>query len=600
MDADSFKKLRFRKSVVYSIISFFFLSLLQVFFVNMSSSENLIPQALEPRPIKGRILVQALPEVKDEEVETLIKVHGGKKISKIQDINVHIIQLPEQASEKAVLSLLRKNSKISFAEQDMEVPPHMIPNDSYFGNSWHHMKIQTPQAWDMAQGDGVIIAVLDTGVNSSHPDLSSKMLSGWNFFDNNNNTSDVHGHGTLVAGSVAALSNNGLGVTGVSLNSRIMPIRISGLDGWASWSHIASGVNYAANNGARVVNNSYMGACSSATVQSAAQYMRSKGGVVVGSAGNESTLHTFAASSYTTCVGATDSSDNKTSWSNWGAMIDLVAPGAGIYTTTSSGGYSTAYGTSFSSPIVAGVYALMMSANPQLSPTQLDEILFSTVDDLGSAGYDISFGHGRLNAARAVAAAKNAVAKDTELPTVQLSGLTSGSIIKGTVTANANASDNISIARVDLYLNNQLLKSVQTPILSHSIDTTLFNDGVANLLVSAFDTSGNSASSNLSVIIGNSMDTTPPQVVISNPTSGSLVKDTVLISATASDNKAVQRMELVIDGKLVFQSAASSLNYSWVIPAVKGKRNSSSTISVTAYDAAGNKSVSTVKVNRSL
>src|SRR5438445_434046 len=152
------------------------------------------------------------------------------------------------------------------------------------------------------------------------------MLPGWNVYDNNSDTSDVYGHGTSVAGVAAATSNNGAGVASVAWGCKLLPVRISDLNGYATYSTIASGLTYAADHGARVANVSFR-ASDSSTVASAAQYFQSKGGVVAMAAGNESTFVSSADNPYVLTVSATDSNDALTSWSNTGNNIDLAAPG---------------------------------------------------------------------------------------------------------------------------------------------------------------------------------------------------------------------------------------------------------------------------------
>lgn len=137
------------------------------------------------------------------------------------------MDLPSNASEQAVAALLAHNPHIKFAELDQRVAPGLATNDPYAGSEWHLAKIGAPAAWDSTQGSGVTIAILDSGVDGSHPDLAANMVAGWNVYDNNSNTADVYGHGTAVAGTAAAVSNNGTGVASVAGGAKIMPIRIS-------------------------------------------------------------------------------------------------------------------------------------------------------------------------------------------------------------------------------------------------------------------------------------------------------------------------------------------------------------------------------------
>jgi len=234
-----------------------------------------------------------------------------------------------------------------------------LPNDPFYPQ-WFLEKIQANVAWSTTTGSSnVIIAILDTGVDATHPDLSSKIIPGRNIYDNNNDTADVYGHGTAVAGVAGAASNNGIGVASVAWGCMIMPVRISDASGMASASDIASGLSWAADHGARVANISYY-ITGSKTISSAAKYFQSKGGIVVASSGNYSTLESAQDDPYVVMVGATDPQDVLYPYSNGGNNLDLVAPGNNT-TTLSGNHYGTGGGTSFASPVVAGVAALVLS-----------------------------------------------------------------------------------------------------------------------------------------------------------------------------------------------------------------------------------------------
>lgn len=352
--------------------------------------------------VPGRILVQPRPGLPAAELDKILKAHGGKRAGKIDGIDVHIIQLPPTASEKAVTALLAKNKYLKFAELDPIVTAAATVNDPYYSKAWHLPKIGAPAAWDNSWGDGVIIAVLDTGLNDNHEDIVGRTVPGWNFYDNNSDTSDVHGHGTAVAGAAVAGTNNGMGVAAIAGNACIMPVRVADANAQATGSAIAKGLVWAADNGAKVANISYHGIPGNLTVQSAAKYMKNKGGLVVVAAGNTSAEIVSPADDSMIFVSATDANDVKTSWSSWGNYVDLAAPGVSIYTTDRGGSYRTASGTSLSSPIVAGVVGLMMAANPRLGPADIERVLFTTAKDLGSVVFDSYYGYGRVDAAAAV------------------------------------------------------------------------------------------------------------------------------------------------------------------------------------------------------
>lgn len=227
----------------------------------------------------GRLLVQPRPGLSDSELDGVLRPHGGRAVGKIDGIGVHIVELPPQASEKAVEALLKHNKHLKFVERDRLVEAAGFANDTYYANAWHLPKVQADAAWDLSTGAGVVIAVLDSGVDGAHPDLAGKLVPGWNLLDNNANTADVNGHGTAVAGAAAAATNNGAGVAAIAGDAMIMPVRIADANAYAYWSTVAKGLTWAADNGADVVNISYNGVSGSSTVQSAARYLQGKGGV---------------------------------------------------------------------------------------------------------------------------------------------------------------------------------------------------------------------------------------------------------------------------------------------------------------------------------
>jgi subtilisin family serine protease len=168
--------------------------------------------------------------------------HEALDIEEIEGTRIHILHLPEGTDEKTFIQSLKSQPEVEFAELDYLVPPaQMTPNDPNYASQWHLPMISSPAAWAYTSGsNSVIIAILDTGVDASHSDLAPKMVPGWNFWDNNANTNDVYGHGTAVAGTAAAASNNSLGVASVAWNCRIMPIRQRIHFSYCEWANLGS------------------------------------------------------------------------------------------------------------------------------------------------------------------------------------------------------------------------------------------------------------------------------------------------------------------------------------------------------------------------
>ena len=560
----------------------------------------------EAQWVPGRLLVQPRAGLAEAEFDKIIKKQGGKQVGKIEGINVRVIQLPPQASEKAVEALLKNNKHLKFAERDMIVRPEGTANDTYYSSAWHLPKIGATTAWDVTTGDNVVIAVLDSGVDATHPDLAGRLIPGWNFYDNNSNTADVFGHGTLVAGSASANTNNGVGVASVAGNALILPLRISATDGSASFSNMAKALTWAADKGAHVANISYQSVSGSATVASAAQYMKNKGGVTVVAAGNTGVEQTFAPTDTMISVSATTSSDAVASWSSYGSYVDVAAPGSGIWTTKKGGGYGSANGTSFASPVTAAVIAMMRSVNPVLPPADLEKILISTAVDLGTAGFDKKFGHGRINAAAAVSAAQSAKVSDTSAPTVGIGAPIAGAKVSGLVAVDVSASDNVGVTRVELFVNGTKFASDTTAPYSFSWDSAAVADGNASLTAYAYDAAGNFASRAVTVAVSNAVppsepektvaDTVAPTASLINPTAGStLSASKVAVSGAGVDNVGVVALRLYVDGKLETTVSGSKLSYSLN---TRKLSTGTHTIALEAVDAAGNSGVQSVSVRR--
>ena len=558
------------------------------------------PEAGAEQYARGRILVMPRAGLSADEFAKALAPHGGRG-RKVGQSELHIVDLPGNASEKAVIERLSKNPHIKFAELDRAVRSNFVPNDPYFGSEWHLNKVNAPAAWDLSQGGGVTIAILDSGVDGSHPDLAAQMVPGFNFYDNNSNTADVFGHGTAVAGVAAAASNNGTGVSGVAGQAKIMPIRVSDLNGWAYYSTITQGITYAADHGARIANASFGGVAGSASIQNAAQYMKSKGGLVFVSAGNNGVDENVAATTTLIPVSATDESDNRTSWSSYGNFVALAAPGI-TYTTSRGGNYEQWMGTSFSSPLAAGVAALMMSAKPSLDGAQIEKLMYSTAVDIGAPGRDIYYGYGRVDAGAAVkAAAGTVIAVDSQAPSVAISNLAASSTVSGVVPVNASASDNVGVVRVELKVNGNTVAVDDAAPYAFSWNSASVANGMASVVAYAFDAAGNvAASSAVSVNVANNVtpllkDTTAPKLRIANPTSGR-VNGTVTVSTSADDDSGAAgiRQFLYVDGALVAKGTGASMAYSWNSrKAAKGTH----TIQATAMDAAGNSTTTSVSVS---
>jgi len=314
-----------------------------------------------------------------------------------------------------------------------------IPNDPQFASQWGLTRIHGPQAWDRTTGNaGIIVAVVDTGVDLDHPELAPLLVQGRDFvnlgasptppagfhFEGDFNTVDNDpmdevGHGTHVAGTIACLSNNATGVAGVTWQCRIMPVRVlarivnnanpADVRGTGSSADIAAGIRWAVDHGARVINMSLGGPVDTFVERDAVAYAIAHGVVVCAAMGNGGL---GAATSFpaaypdVVAVGAIDQSDHRASFSQVGPHIDVVGPGVGVLSTVWNNSFTTMSGTSMATPHVAGVAALILSIKPSLTAAQCANILRQTADPLKDNAADPvpnnNYGWGCVNAFAAV------------------------------------------------------------------------------------------------------------------------------------------------------------------------------------------------------
>jgi thermitase len=442
--------------------------------------------------VAGRVLVKFHDNVLPDHARQIIAALGARDVEEIPGIGVHILDLPYQASELALAKAFKSRSEVEFAEVDRLLRPQQVPPNDPLYPSWYLQKINAADAWLITTGsNSITIAILDTGIDATHEDLASRIVPGRNIYNNNNDTADVFWHGTAVAGVAGAASNNGIGVASVTWGCGLMPIRISDSTGMATDSNIASGLTWAADHGARVANVSYY-VTGSKTISTAAKYFQGKGGVVVAAAGNYGTSETVQDDPYIITVGATDSQDVLFYYSNRGNNLDLVAPGNN--TTTLMGGlYGAGGGTSFASPVVAGVAALVLSVNPSLKAGEVTDVLKQNADDLGNVGWDTTYGSGRVNAAKAVLAAlTTAGTADTAAPVVTITSPQMGQKVTGSTTSvQVLVTDNVRVARNELYVDGVLVATASTAPFTTKWNARKATAGSHQLQCRAYDPSGN-------------------------------------------------------------------------------------------------------------
>ena len=345
---------------------------------------------------------QVIIVFKERPNAALVRGLGGEVITTYKIIPGLAARVPIGA-----LEALEKNPTIAYIEPDVIV--HALEQEV----PWGINRIGAPSAWSSSTGAGVKVAILDTGVQHDHPDLAANIKGGISVVGEENSTdnadwNDVHGHGTHVAGTVAAV-NNDVGVVGSAPDAWLYGVKVLYDNGEGPISDIIQGIDWAVENGMQVINMSLGTPDNVSSFKDACDQAYEAGLLLVAAAGNEgdgnpeTTEPSYpAAYDSVMAVSMTDSNDQVPSSSNSGPFVELAAPGVGIYSTHNESGYTTKNGTSMAAPHVSGTAALVWAWNPSLTNVQVRSILQQTAEDLGPAGRDTVYGYGLVRADEAV------------------------------------------------------------------------------------------------------------------------------------------------------------------------------------------------------
>lgn len=376
--------------------------------VNLQPDVGSVAQLAAQEP--DQILVKFQPGTDEIAKGNVHRKHGGGVIDTIPGIDVQVVRVQSgKAREKA--NAYKNERAVRFAEPDyvVAVDP-VVVNDPKLVNQWALPKIQAPEAWSLSQGNAVRIAILDTGIDQNHEDLKGRIVENKSF-SRSKSVDDKFGHGTHVAGSASAITNNGIGVAGVGFNALLMNVKVLDDNGFGTISSVSNGIIYAADRGAQVISLS-LGGSGADTMKNAVTYANGKGALVVAAAGNSNTSAQSFPAAYpeAIAVAATDLNDVKASFSNFGTWVDVAAPGVDIYSTFPNhrnrlGGlnYGALSGTSMATPHVSGVAALVFATIPTWTSTTNALVRARIVDATRTdptTGFDTAMG--RVNAYKAV------------------------------------------------------------------------------------------------------------------------------------------------------------------------------------------------------
>ncbi|MCL5970450.1 MAG: S8 family peptidase [Patescibacteria group bacterium] len=402
--------------------------LLSSFLIIKSSkeSEKLAKKVFRPIPKEAEFAPEQLvvqffdPYIKgkDKNLDEKLEKIGVTSVEKLYNTSkdpvlqrFYIVHFKKETDVRNIHKVFFDFNEVESVDPNFKMKALAVPNDPYYSQMWGLKKIGAEEAWDITKGStSIIVAVTDTGIDYNHPDLpKDNIIKGKDFVNGDDDPMDDHGHGTHVSGTIGAVTNNGTGVAGINWNVKIMAIKVlsgqgSGYDSWA-----AQGIQYAADNGARVVNMSLGGysPCPS-SYQSAIDYAKSKGTLVVVAAGNgnppgypvDASTNSPANCKGVLAVGATKSDDTRASFSNYGPIVSISAPGFDILSTIPGGNYQQMSGTSMATPHVAGAAGLLLSAKPDLTPDQVKDCLVNNADPIST---DLPVGP-RLNIYKAITA----------------------------------------------------------------------------------------------------------------------------------------------------------------------------------------------------
>ena len=368
-----------------------------------------LPLRQRPRPVTSEVLRQA-------------PVFGTVRLVTVREQNGRPVATdstaPNRAQATAAVARALSDPTVLAISLAEEVHAEATGPDPLRGQQWALDRLQADQVWALQNATGVTVAVVDSGVDAGHPDLAGVVLPGTDLVTAGNGQSDPYGHGTHVAGVIAAVRGNALGIAGLAPGARILPVRVLDAAGNGSDADLANGIVWAVDHGARVINLSVGSPDYSPAEAAAVAYAVQKGAVVIASAGNERAKGNpvMYPAAFPSVIGvAATGTDNRTlSFSSSGSYVDLAAPGTGIVSTYRRG-YSALAGTSASAPLVSATAALVRAAAPGLSNIQVASLLTSTAQDVETTGRDNLSGSGLVRPLVAVTQAK-AIARGAAVP----------------------------------------------------------------------------------------------------------------------------------------------------------------------------------------
>jgi subtilisin family serine protease len=364
----------------------------------------------------GQLLVGLEEDASKAEIKQAVKEAGATVEDSIDPIDAKVLEVPKREMDEAIESL-ESSSAVEYVEREVLLEAtDTVPDDGLWKGQWGPRRVAAQKAWDTTKGSaGVTIAVLDTGVDYSHPDLQAMFVPGYDFVNRDDSARDDHGHGTAAAGVIAARTDNGKGQAGICWRCRVMPVKVLGANGQGTTSDIAAGILWAVAHEADVISLSLGGAGSTQTLANAVEAASSEGIPVIAAAGNAGSTTPFYPAAYPDAlsVAGTTSSDKLYEWSNRGSWVEVAAPGCNT-SPVKGGGYANFCGTSSATPIVAGIAGLVLSLAPELPKEKFEHALKSTAVRMSSG-----VRYGRVDALKTLAALGLIRPENTRRPSIR-------------------------------------------------------------------------------------------------------------------------------------------------------------------------------------
>jgi subtilisin family serine protease len=367
-------------------------------------------------------LIQFQPDTSATERDAWLASQGVELLSWLPQIGVAEVRMAGEQAESLAASLALSaagTTPIAYVEANTTVSGDRVITDPAYSDTsrgYAQQMLRIAAAWDVTEGDNdIVVAIVDTGINPNHPEFAGRIIAGYDYVNNDDDPLDDNGHGTHIAGIVAA-GLNGIGTVGVCPQCKLMPVKVLDERSGGNWGLVAKGILYAVDHGARVINLSLGATISSLTLENAIQYAQKNNVVVVAAAGNLGIETPFypAAIPYVIAVSGTDRFDLRWSQSNYGNFVDVAAPAVSIYSSyydlVNTSGYAFMSGTSMATPFVSGLAGLVLSRQPELTGTGVTELITQNAIDLGASGKDKEFGYGRIDVYATLLAANGGVA----------------------------------------------------------------------------------------------------------------------------------------------------------------------------------------------